>query len=369
MKKVLELFGEPFYRGGQEAFVMNVINSIDYTDLQIDICTPYDFNSDNYKKCIESKNGKIFAFNMPFNPGGLRLNLLNPVLELLKKSNYDVVHIHSGSIMALAVLSLAAKLAKVPKILVHSHATGDKENLKHFISKAICTPILCFCATDYLACSKSAAEWKFSKKIVKNKVQIIKNGIDLSKFKLDDEARTTYRANLGYTDNERVIGHVGRFSQEKNHHFIIDLFSELVKQSNDYRLLLLGDGELKNKIEDYARKKNVYDLITFTGNVSNVRDYLQAMDLFILPSEYEGLGIVGIEAQATGLPCIFSTGVPEEAKITDNVTFLPLDNIEIWKSTAYKEILLPKEKNTKKVQEAGYDITQTANRIYKIYLG
>ena len=369
MTKVLELFGEPFLRGGQEAFVMNVIQAIDYTDLQIDFCTPYEFNSDNYKQIIESKKGKIFAFNMPFNAGGFRINLFRPVYKLLKADKYDVVHIHSGSVMALAVLSFAAKIARVNKIIVHSHAAGEKENIKHLITKIVSSPILKICPTDYFACSIKAAEWKFSKSVVKNKVKIIKNGIDLKKFKIDDEARKIYREKLGYLDDDKVIGHVGRFSYEKNHRFIIDLFSELRKENDKYKLLLLGDGELKYDIEEYARQKGVFEYIVFTGNVSNVQDYMQAMDLFILPSKFEGLGIVGVEAQACGLPVIASTGVPAEMKLTENVNFFSTGDTLTWKCEVEKMIFLPKKNNTDAIRIAGYDIFDTSEKINKIYLG
>ena len=165
-----------------------------------------------------------------------------------------------------------------------------------------------------------------------------------------------------------VIGHVGRFSKEKNHDYLIDIFFEIQKKDNRYKLLLLGDGALKDSLKLKAEKSGLSDSVVFTGNVSNVQDYMQAMDLFVLPSEYEGLGIVGIEAQACGLPCVFSTGVPEEAKLTENVKFVPLEDKDKWVATIKKMIKLPKLDNTEKIREAGYDINETAKQLESIYL-
>ena len=152
-----------------------------------------------------------------------------------------------------------------------------------------------------------------------------------------------------------------------SHSFIIDFFSELYKKSDNYKLLLVGEGELKENVLSRVTELMLTDSVVFTGNVSNVQDYMQAMDLFVLPSLFEGLGIVGIEAQACGLPCVFSTGVPEEAKLTENVEYISLDKNK-WIETIEKMIVLSKTDNTEKIRASGYDIVETAKKLENIYL-
>ena len=368
MARILEVLCEPFSNGGQEAFIMNVYSHIN-PSLDIDFFTPYYADNSFYIDKIVKKNNKVFTGNLDFKPGGNRLNIVKPLCHILKQGNYDVVHIHSGSIFALAVSSFAAKICKVKRIIVHSHATGTAGGLKHKLIKALSVPIFFFCPTDFFACSKAAGKWKYPKSIANRKLQIIKNGIDLDLFRIDDSKRSEYRKRFNFSDKDLVIGHVGRFAEEKNHVFIIDIFKELHKKDNKYKLLLVGDGELKESIQARVAKAGLTDSVIFTGSVNNVQDYMQAMDLFILPSLFEGLGIVGIEAQACGLPCIFSTGVPDEAKLTDNVEFVSLEDKDEWINTIERMISLPKSDNTEQIRAAGYDIKETAKKLEGIYKG
>ena len=367
MKRILELICEPVTSGGEEAFLINLTKSINQTDFKIELYAPFGFFNDYYKTIFKDYNVSVYDKKEPLNPNGFRINLLFPLYNFLKSEKYDVIHIHSSQLSPLAIASLSSKMNNIEKIILHSHSSG-LNNVKHKIAKLLLNPLFFICPTDFIACSMAAGESKFPKFVVKNKLEIIKNGIDLDRFNINEEKRDEYRNKLGCTDDDMIIGHVGRFSDEKNHEFIIDLFSELHKKDNRYKLLLVGDGELKDSIQSKAEALGLSDFITFTGNVDNVQDYMQAIDLFILPSKYEGLGIVGVEAQACGLPCIFSTGVPEEAKLTDNVEFLSLEDKNQWIETVEKMIKMPKSDNTEIIRTSGYDIKDTARRLEEIYL-
>ncbi|MCQ2474603.1 MAG: glycosyltransferase [Clostridia bacterium] len=365
MKNILEIHIDPFGQGGTQTFIKNIVQNMNRSDLNIDLFSPYyiaEFNRD-----FVQKNFNIVYTDLLKKNNKNEIEYVKVLNKVLHKHKYDVVHIHTVSTLVMALCSFICKIRRVKKIIVHSHSTGDKNSLKHKSTKIICTPILNVCPTDYFACSKDAAEWKFSKSIVKNKVKIIKNGIDLNKFKIDNNARKVYREKLGYSENDKVLGHVGRFSDEKNHRFIINLFSELKKENDKYKLLLLGDGELRSEIEEYAKQKGVFENIIFTGNVNNVQDYMQAMDLFVFPSKFEGLGIVAIEAQACGLPVIASTGVPLEMKVSENCKFISLNEKNQWIKSINEMINLPKRNNTEQIRQNGYDIYDTAEIMRKIY--
>ena len=279
--------------------------------------------------------------------------------QILKDGGYDAIHINMLS--AANVLPVLAGRFTKTKVIVHSHNSGTpsgfSRKMLHYINK----PLLNF-ADVYLACSTLAGRWMFGSK----HFTVIPNAIDLTVFNVNNDKRSKYRKELGFSENDYVIGHVGRFAEQKNHAFIIDVFSELHKKPQNYKLLLVGDGELKENILNKVTELGLTDSVIFTGNVDNVQDYMQAMDLFILPSLFEGLPVTGVEAQACGLPCIFSSGVPDEAKLTENVELVSIDDIEKWIETIDRMICLPKADNTEKIREAGYSIIEAVKEFERI---
>lgn len=368
MKRILEILADPVSVGGEESFVSNVLNNINYENMSIDVMSPYSCENANAISMFNQERNKLFFLNVPYKGNVLKSDIYHPAVAFLKSSSYDAVHIHSCNTSALAIMAFAAKKAGIKRVIVHSHNTGTKKDLKYYALKALFEPLLLSSANDFCACSPVAGEWKFTKNICKNKLIVLKNGIDTELFKIYNVKREEYRTRLGFSDTSLVIGHVGRFAEQKNHGFIIDIFAELHKKDDRYRLLLIGDGELKESIQTKVENAGLTDFFVFTGNVNNVQDYMQAMDLFLLPSMFEGFGIVGIEAQACGLPCIFSTGVPYEAKLTDNVEFVSLEDKDKWIKTIEGMISSPKSNNTEQIRIAGYDIKQTAKMMKDIYL-
>ncbi|MES5139389.1 glycosyltransferase [Lactobacillus crispatus] len=372
MKKILEAFGEPILYGGQEAFVFRTIENMNKKGLKFDFLTPYYADNPDYISFIKSLNSTLYSFNLPFNVGKNRFNVVNAYKKILLDNQYDVVHINSGSISILALFTLYAKKAGVKKVIVHSHMSGKNKNVKHEVIKKIYAPIFSKYADVFVAPTKKAAYWQFSKKIFNKKGRILKNGINIQQYAYNIGTREHYRNKLNISDHEILIGHVGRLSPEKNQIFLIKLLSYFIKNNTKAKLLLIGAGPQEKSIRMSIKQNRLEKYVQLIGNVDNVEDYLQAMDLFIFPSEYEGLGIASIEAQDAGLPVLASTNVPLDIKVTDNVMFLDLNlSLKEWYKQSLKLLSrkYDRAENTNFLKKQGYDIRNTAEKLKKIYLG
>lgn len=366
--RVLNVFGEPFSNGGQEAFTINVLQAIDKNDLSIDFYTPYYCDNEYYRAIIEEYGGMIYEIGLNFMPGKSRLNIIKPLIKFLKQNHYDVVHIHSGSILCLAYSAFAASICHVKKIIVHSHCTNERETIKHFLAKCFTLPLILCCPTDYFACSKEAGKWKFPSFICKHRLKVVKNGIDVNKFCFNQEIRSRIRRELNISDNSFVIGHVGRFSYEKNHEFLIDIFRKIHNRDSQALLLLVGDGELKGKIMERVKQENLSSSVIFYGSCSNVSQLYQAMDCFLFPSKFEGLGIVAIEAQAAGLKILCSDMIPKETEITELIGYMALlDSFEKWAERVQSFKSYHRENTSEVIKEKGYEISDICEDIKQIY--
>lgn len=328
--KVLEVFGEPISNGGQESFVVNLISHMNMSNLKIDLLTPYYCDNDHYRKTIEKLGGNIFELNNEFNPGKSRFNINDSIDNFFKNNNYDVVHVHSGSVSILCIIANYAKKYNVKKVIVHSHCGIEKETLKSYILKKIGSFSLKKNVDIYCACSEIAGKAKFTSNIVKNKLMIIDNGIDLPLFKYDEEIRQKKRKELGINEDEFLIGHIGRFAYQKNHDYLIDIFNALVALQPKSKLLLIGEGELMNDVKKKVQDLQLSDKVIFYGTSNDINQLIQAMDIFVLPSRFEGLPIVLVETQASGLPIVCSDAISDEAEITDAYVKLPVENVDIW---------------------------------------
>lgn len=339
---------------------------MDTSDLIIDVFTPYYCDNKKSRKTIEEYGGKLIEIGFPFEPGRSRRNICKPLAACLNKDSYDVVHIHSGSISVLALAAMTAKKNGIKKIIVHSHSTGIKKNMKYKLTKLAMTPLLDLCPTDYCACSKKAGEWKFSKRSMK-KLIILKNGVDLEKYGYSSKTRKEIRTQLGLKQDDYIIGHTGRFSTQKNQEFIIELLAQVMALVPEAKVIFVGDGETMPKIQELVKQRNVDKSVRFIGNVDNVQDYLQAMDVFVFPSRFEGLGIVGIEAQVNGLEVIASTNVPQELKITPLVKYFDLNDQNQWVSEIVRARNNKRQDVREEVIRAGYDIRKTASQLLNLY--
>ena len=352
--------------GGVSAFCLNIYRNIDREKVQFDFLTPNISTYTDYKDEIASMGASIYDFGINSSSFKGKVKLWFALKEFLKSNHYDVVHINSGVLLFNCVVKNVCKKYSNARIFVHSHANGGRTTFKDNFS-LIMKKYLVWHTDKLLACSRSAAEYMFPRPIV-NSVRIINNGISVSEYLFNPTVREQKRKEMGL-QGKYVIGHVGRFTQEKNHAFLIELFTKIRKIKPEAVLMLVGQGILQEEIKQKAHDAGVEDSVLFLGQQKKVNDLYQAMDIFVLPSIYEGFGFVNIEAQAAGLKCVVSDRVPESVNVTGNVVRLPLENsIEKWTD----EIMHPIDNRTgylECIKEAGFDIRDSAIVLEKMYSG
>jgi glycosyltransferase involved in cell wall biosynthesis len=345
-------------RGGLETMIMNYYRSIDREKIQFDFLVHRNEKA-YYDDEIESLGGKIYHIS--------RLNPFSKSYKnalknfLLNHPEYKIIHVHQDCLSG--VILKVAKECGVPVRIAHSHNSNQDKNLKYLI-KLYYKRIIPKYSTHLFACGKKAGEWMFSGA----KFDILNNAIEAEKYTFSQEKRNQMRTALNIPDNKLVIGHVGRFSEPKNHCFLIKIFAEILK-NRDALLLLVGDGELRPNIEAQAKQLGIYDKILFLGRRNDVYDVMQAMDVFVFPSLYEGLGIVVIEAQASGLPCLISNEVPTDAMLTDSVWQLPLNVLAtLWAQKINELKTLNRNNTLKQIKNHGYDIDDNVTELENFYL-
>ena len=341
--------------GGVESVIMNYYRHLDHKKIQFDFICDEDSTRIPYEE-IKKLGGRVFLV-----PKYQKLpQYLKALEDLFRKNQYRIVH---SNINTLSVFPLyAAKKAGVPVRISHSHSTSNTKEWKRNIIKNILRPFSKKYATDYFACSELAGQYLFGNKAFdQGEVKIIHNAIDLDKFKFDPEVRKKLRKELDIDEKTIVIGHVGRFVKQKNHDFLIDVFNEYHAKNPDSKLLLIGTGPLEEKIKAKVEKLNLSDYVLFLGQREDTNKLYSVMDVFCLPSLYEGLGMVLIEAQTNGLPCVASDKVPKEAKVSENISFSPF-NVEKFT----KKINTNRDSiNTFFPTE--YNILKNAPKLQKIY--
>lgn len=356
--RVAQIIGK-WVGGGVEAVVMNYYKHIDRSKIQFDFICDEDSSFIPYEE-IEKLGGKVIL--VP--PYQKVFKYHKELTRVLKEGKYKIVHSH---INTLSVFSLwAAKSAGVPIRIAHSHSTTNKKEKKKNLLKQILRPFNKLFATDYMCCSESAGRWLFGNKEYDNgNVYVLNNAIDLNKFKYDENTRRKIRNQLNISEGTLVIGHVGRFVEQKNHRFLLDIFNEIHKEKENSILLLIGQGPLVNEITEKAKKLKIENCIKFLGQRDDIENLYQAMDLFLFPSLYEGLGMVLIEAQCSNLPCVASTEVPQIVKINNNVKFVNIkEDAEIWKKSVYEMLDITRRKDTNENEIfAKYDIEKEANKL------
>lgn len=351
--KIVEVVGS-LNIGGIETLLVNICKNVDLKNNEIIFITYYDMHFD-YEDTLKELGVKIYKIPNYNNMNSI--NQIKSIYKILKKERPSVVHAHTyfNSLMAM----IAAVLAKVKVRVVHAHtAFIKKEKLAYKIVRLLFS-ILC---TKKLACSKEAGKVLFG-----NKFEIISNGIDFNKFYYNENLRKKYRRDFNIKDNEIVIGHVGRIDTPKNHKFLLDIFNEILKTNNNYKLMLVGEGPLLDEIKTKAKELNIEDKIIFTLNRSDVSSLINAFDIVVFPSIYEGLPISLVEAQVNGLNILVSNNVSLEIKLSSSIHFYSLEEGTIkW---ADKIIKMDKNRiDTKEdMLKSGYDIKMVVAKLMEIY--
>lgn len=352
-------------RAGLETMLMNYYRHIDRTKVQFDFIVNKP-KPGNYDEEIRLMGGRIFL-----SPGLSPLRYpkyLRFVKEIVEKDDrIKIVHAHNEA-MGFYALNGAQK-AGVKVRIAHAHNTQIIRDYK-WVLKMVCKRLLPFAATDLWRCGRDAGIYYFGKKRWNERGVIIRNAIETDKFAFNTAVRDEMRKKYDLK-GKKVLGHVGRFNLQKNHNRLLEIFVAYQKRNPESVLVLVGEGELESEIREKAEKFGVADKVIFAGLRQNVNEWYQMMDVFLLPSLFEGLPVVGVEAQAAGLPCIFSDRVTDEVALSDQVIRLPLE-VEDEKWVEAIEYLILHKKDRKQgetvVKQAGYDIAIEAKRLQNLYL-
>lgn len=354
--------------GGLETYLIQQFQHLDdevHYDF-VNITGEYDIV---FSEVIRGKKSKIYSVCSRHR---------NPVLHYLQwlkllmavKDEYKAIVLNANS-LAYVFPIWVAKLFGIPKRIIHSHNAGYENDIGFIKSCLIKINkiLLKHSATDYWACSKRAGEWMFGKE---HKFTVIPNAIKVKEFAYSPEIRKLKRTELGL-DDQLIVGHVGRFTNQKNHQFLIEIFAELCKLHENAALLLAGDA-----VEDVSYLENaksqikqlgLEDKVMFLGMRSDVKELMQAMDCFVLPSKFEGLPLVGIEAQSAGLPCFFADTITREIGISDSAHFLSLeDGAKKWAECILTGVQEGRRDNAAQIEQAGYDIETSVKSIEKFFL-
>lgn len=355
--------------GGNEMFAMNLFHYIDKSRFQMDFVVYDRTRLDYYNEVIQSGGKVFFCESKKSSKIGQLIDQKVKVVEVLKKERYDIIHCNSCSFLGMLPGVVAGRKAGI-KVIAHSHGVGLQNYglfdsvVRHILKKYLCSSI------DFgFSCSDTAASTKYTEAFLKSgRHFIIRNAIDTKKYVFNTKNREEVRKEFKISDDDFLLAHVGRFEEEKNHGFILNVFSELLRIQPHSKLLLIGSGTLFQKYKMESRRLHISDKVIFTGQRDNVFKLYSAMDCFIMPSVYEGFPFVLVEAQINGLKCIVSDTISNNVNISNEIFFLPLtNNYEEWART----IVLRGNKRIDKELMTGiieeYDLANETKRIEILY--
>ena len=350
-------------RGGAETMIMNYYRKIDRSKVQFDFLV-HRQERGVYENEIEALGGKIFRIS-PVHPKNF-ISYQKEISHFLgEHKEYKIIH---GNLSELGYfLYKEAKQQGVPTIICHAHNSKMSLDLKapfRFYWKYACRKYI----THMFSCSKHASKWLFGKKN-ESKAIVMYNAVDVNEFSFDSQKSGEMKERIGLV-GKFVIGHVGRFNVQKNHDFLIDIFYEIKNKCDSAVLILVGQGELEKKMIQKVEKLGLQDSVVFLGSRADVNEVMQAFDVFLFPSLFEGLPVTMVEAQAAGLQCIISDTIPAEVEITNLVTFISLKKpATYWanETLKYKDNYKRKDWYEKFVN-SGYDIKENAKWLQSFYL-
>lgn len=349
--------------GGIDRYLFNYCTRID--NIHFDF-TVVDNRKGMLEPLLEEKGSKIYRVpTITKNPW----KYYKAIKSCMLGKGYDAVHVHLGYKSFIALI--AAKQCGINTRIVHAHIAFIPENRLQKIARRIFTVLTKWYATDLCACGIDAAKWVWGNTAYKqNKVRIINNAIETGKFRFSLEKRAEKRKELHIYDNVHVIGHVGRISDQKNQIRLLSIFSNLLKRDPSALLLMIGQGEMEKDIETEIKRLHIQSNVRMLGIRNDVSELLNAMDVFVFPSKYEGLPFTLIETQCNGLMALCSDSVTELVKVSDRVKFISLqDSDSIWVQNIMEAINTGHKKDSEKlVTEAGYNIEVEARKLERLYI-
>ena len=352
MQRVLQVIGSLGY-AGVEAVVMNYYRHINREQIQFDFIT-CSSKPERYDEEIKQLGGRIFRLS---SRSRHPLEYMKALYDVIRTYHYQIVHIHQNS-ASMVMDGFVARLCGVPVVIGHSHNTRCNVMWQHYLFRPFTNMVF----KHRWACTKEAGKWVFGY----SNVKILHNGIDTQRFRYNEEIRTNIRKELGLTD-EMLIGFVGRLHAQKNPYRLLEIFAELRKKQGYAHLLIVGDGEERPRMIQVCQELKIMPAVHFVGQVTNVHEMMMAMDVFLFPSVFEGLGLVAIEAQATDLPCVVSEQVPAP-NLTGKLCVCRLDDENaVWVKAILNCVSDKRCDTSLQIQKGGYDIVQEAIALEEEY--
>lgn len=360
--RILQIIDKIDKNSGVWSAVNNYYKHIDNSEFIFDFMVNQEVE-ENLKEEIEQRGSKIYV--MPELKGKNMLQYKKELKSFFSThKEYCIVHGHVPN--ASAFYLREAKKAGVPVRILHSHNSRGADGIVKKIRNYILNHRGVSAANVYLACSAPAAQYLFGT-TDESRVRIVRNAIDLKKFAYNKEVRENLRKKY-HVEDKFVIGHIGRFVEQKNHRFLIEIAKELKDRRRDFSFVLVGDGPLRLKIEQMVKKMGLSEYFIFVGSVDNPQDYYQMMDLFAMPSLYEGLPVVGVEAQAAGLPCLFSDTITREILLTKQAKQLSIQKADEWAEELSGVVKQRNLENVELIEQHGFAIEKEAKKLENIYL-
>ena len=342
--------------GGIEMVLMNYYRFMDHNRVQFDFYYARE-SSFPQRQELERQGAGIYPI-----PGYSRpLAFHRALYGAFREKGYPVVHVHLNTMSVFALF--AAWRAGVPVRICHNHSTAHWSEGKVALLKYLLRPLNRVFANRYFACGQAAGQWMYGRRCMEGgRVTVIPNAIDTGRFAYAPDARARLRRALDIDEETFVVGHVGRFRHQKNHRFLLKVFSDVLSRRPDSVLLLIGDGEKQREIQALANEMGIASRVIFTGVRDDVNRLYSVMDVFCLPSFYEGMPLVAWEAQCNGLPCVLADTITQEAALRQNVAFLPLKDEETW-----AEAVLRLRRSEEPIDPA-IDLGACGKRLEEIYL-
>ncbi len=358
MIKILTIATSHFDTGGITKVILNYYRNMDKNKFKMDFVVPNELPEDIKQEFISNGSKYYILKNRKKNP----IKYIKDLVKIIKNEEYQIVHTHGNS--ATMFLEMYAGYRAGCKVrIAHSH---NSTCIHKFVDKLLRPFFYKYCNTAF-ACGELAGKWLFGNR----KFIIIPNGNDTDKFSFNENKREEIRKKYNLQD-KKVFGHVGRFNDQKNQEFLVDIFYEYCKENKNSALILVGSGMYFNKIQDKVKTLGIQESVIFTNEIQNVEDWLCACDVMLLPSKYEGFPVVLIEWQISGLPCLVSDKVTKEIKLTNLVEFIDLEDKDKWLELMKTTELKDREKSSKEaekiVRKKGFDIKQNTRQLEKIYI-
>lgn len=359
----------PLGVGGVTNMMINIQSHMDRSKVNFDYLVYHDRKEPLEEKVLNMGSKKLIASvdNVPVKPLR-RLLRINEIRKVCKKNHVKILHYNADSAADMTNI-IGAKLGGVKYITIHSHNAGfGTAGIGVKLLSKLLKPLIPLICDSYWTCSDLAAIFLFPKSVIKTgSYEVLPNGIELNKYAYNPDVRKAMRKKLGI-EGKYVVGHAGRFSAQKNHAFLIDIFNMIQQKDSNTVLLLLGVGELAETMKAKVKNLSIEDKVIFYGSSNEMEKMWQAMDVFVMPSLHEGLPVTGVEAQASGLPCVFADTITKEISLTENCKFLSLDDsLEKWAEIILSYRQLKRKSGVQALLKAHYDIQQTADRVTELY--